>query len=80
MLRRQILSMIEAAPGVSVAALRASLPDAKLKQVHSAIKALRKAGAIEQARYGRYRLPASRPRPVAGATQTAPLARLMAGR
>ena len=79
MLRAQILALIEASPGISIGELRSRVPGARFRQVHNALHELRKAGAIEAAGYGRYRVTTRTPAP-AGRTQTAPMARLMAGR
>ncbi len=79
MLKQRILDAIAARPGISIGELKSRVPEAKAWQVHNALDALRRAGAIEAAGYARYRVPA-RPSSSAGRTQTAPIARLMAGR
>lgn len=77
--RAKVLALITARPGISMEELRAALPACSVSQLRNAVAALRQIGAIENAGYGRYRVP-SRQQSTAGAGQTAPLARLMAGR
>ena len=79
MLRDRILAVIQASPGVSIGELKIQVPDAKAFQIHNALDALRKAKAIEATSYAHYRVPERRASS-AGRTQTAPIARLMAGR
>ena len=79
-LRAQILAIIEPSPGISLGDLKARLPDLSATQISNALFDLMTAGKIESAGFARYRLPEPRRPTTAGRGQTAPLARLMAGR
>ena len=79
MLKRRILETLASAPGISIGDLKAALPDVKVRTLHAALDALRKAGAIEATSYAHYAILKRRPSS-AGQGQTAPMARLMAGR
>ena len=79
-IRNRILAAIQSQPGIDLSSLKAALPDLKRRQVHNALAELRQQGRIESPAHGCYCLPVPRTRPSAGANQTAPLSRLMAGR
>jgi len=81
MLRKRVLATIEATPGITIAELRAQLPELTRRQIHNALQELRASGRIEAAEYGRYRVPTAAPRPsTAGRGQVVPMHKLMAGR
>ena len=80
-LRAHILSAIAESPGINIDGLTAAHPAMTRRQIHNALHELRVQGRIESPAYRCYRLPsAHRQRSPAGAGQTAPMHRLMAGR
>jgi len=77
--RSVVLQVITARPVISFAELRAQLPDMTAATIHNALVELRKAGAIENAAHGQYRV--REPRPTSAARHDpALLAKMMAGR
>jgi predicted transcriptional regulator len=81
-MRAKILRAIGDSPGIALAELRARLPDIGRTQLNNALHELRNQNRVEAAdRCGRYRLSVrAAQRSPAGAGQTAPMAKLMAGR